>query len=510
MVETSIRRNNQPTHPWNRRALPLAGSDLLAPLLRQRLVIPLVFGGVFFALIVTLLLLPKKYEARMKILVIPDLQRAAIRDGAAGMPPAAVSPISDREVNSEVELLRSREALEKVVRTCRLEASNGVPARSIEWRLIDAFVGTRSTHKTDTARAVQELSAQLLVRPIERTNVIQVSYVSRDPELAGRVLQTLAAAYREKRASAYQPANPLSFFDRRIREFGDELTAAEDELADFDAAQGPMPPVQEWELAIQQLGQLQSEIDRDHINADAAAQRYATLKLDLTSLPQRQTTKYSTRDNGPLLAELEKTLLSLQLKRIDMLAKYEPAYPPVHEVENEIAQAQWTVAQVEESPINESTTDRVPAGDWILTELAKTNADRAAFEAEAKAASRALSHYRNVLQQTGQATARRNLLLRRSKIAEEGYRLYVRKREEARISQAENSRAADIAIAEAATAPSLPMFPTTWLLMATLFAGSVSITSAYALDHWNPYFRSASELSEYLNLRVLASLPVDC
>jgi len=101
-------------------------------------------------------------------------------------------------------------------------------------------------------------------------------------------------------------------------------------------------------------------------------------------------------------------------------------------------------------------------------------------------------------------------LLRAAKAAEENYLLYLRKKEEARISEAlDQKRIVNVALAEAATVPSLPSSPRwSWtLLLGGVLASLVSVGLAFVSDYLEPSFRTPDELQDLLNLPVLAAMP---
>ena len=100
-------------------------------------------------------------------------------------------------------------------------------------------------------------------------------------------------------------------------------------------------------------------------------------------------------------------------------------------------------------------------------------------------------------------------LVRNVRSAEDNYLLYVRKREEARISDAlDTEHIVNVALAEAPTVPALPTLKLGWLLAGSFFAASgLSLGAAYAVDRLDPSFRTAEELGRYLEVKVLASIP---
>lgn len=492
----------------NQSGLTLTLRDVVAPVFRQSRLAALIFAGIFFGALLCALVLPRKYEAEMKIFVNRERVDPVVTpnpDTYAG----AVPLVSEEDLNSEVELLKSRDLLEKVVIACGL---NG--RRDFAWgRLVDRAAntlrGAASTPETRLARSVQDLEERLTVDPLKKTTLIRVAYTAHDPALAAHVLQTLGTLYQEKHASVHRPAGTFSFFDQETERYRNEVATAEAQLTEFDREQGVVAAAAQKQLLLQQLSVFETELQQAQTNAWEAIQRAAALKAQAVRTPERQTTSMKKTDNWQLLAQLEGTLLSLELKRSEMLLKYAPTYPPVQQLETQISQARAAISQAHESPTQEIATDRPPAQDWLATELAKAETDHAAFEAQAMASARVVRHYEESAQSLDKKGAMQDDLIRDVKTAEDNYLLYLHKREEARISDAlDSKRIVNVSIAEAATVPALPTLRLAWLLIGGFFAaGIVSVGSAYAADRIDSSFRTPDELGSYLDVTVLASIP---
>lgn len=500
MDDLAIRPTSRPT------AFPITLRDVAMPVFRQRRLASLIFLGIFCGAILTALLLPRKYEAEMKILLNRDRADAVVTpDPSTAAPIAAVPAVSEEDINSEVELLKSRDLLEQVVRSCDLE-----PKRtSLLQRVDDILRGAQFAEETRLARSVQQLQDRLTVEPLKKSNLIRVAYTSRDPQLSARVLQTLVALYQEKHAAVHRPAGTFSFFDEQAGRYRDELAVAETRLTNFDRQESVVAPDQQKQLVLQQLSQFEGELQQDESGAHAAEERARALRAQEAADPQRQTTQMRKLGNAQLLADLESTLLSLELKRSDMLMKYAPEYPPVQALETEISDAHKAVALARQSPVEEVTTDRVPAQDWMATELAKAEADHAQFDAQAAATARVVRRYEDIAQKLDEKSTMQDDLVRDVKAAEDSYLLYLHKREEARISdELDSKRIVNVSIAEAATVPALPTLRFGWVLIGGFFTASItSVGAAYSADRMDPSFRTPDELRRYLDMKVLASIP---
>jgi uncharacterized protein involved in exopolysaccharide biosynthesis len=504
MGELTVRPNNYPPET------ALTMRDVVMPVFRQRRLVALTFLGIFVGAILCAVLLPRRYEAEMKILVNRERVDAVVTpdpDNVNG--PGIVPAVSEEDLNSEVELIKSRDLLERVVLACGLSVESKSGWDFWIERAENFVRRTPDTSETQLARAVQTFSERLVVDPMKKTTLIRVAYSARDPKLAAQVLQTLATMYQEKHASVHRPPGTFRFFDQETQRYREDLASAEAALTDFDSRQGIVEATAQKRLVLEQLSQFEAGWQQAQANAYQAKERAKALRAQAAATPERQITQVAKIGNAQLLATLEGTLLSLELKRMEMLSKYAPVYPPVMDVEAQIADTRRAIAQAEGSPVQQITTDRLPAQDWIATELARASTDQAALVAQADATAKVVQHYQGIARSLNEKETQQADLVRNVKTSEDNYLLYVRKREEARISDAlDSKRIVNVAIAEAATVPALPMLHFGWMLIGGFFTASiVSVGTAYGVDRLDASFRTPEELNRYLELKVLASIP---
>jgi uncharacterized protein involved in exopolysaccharide biosynthesis len=238
-------------------------------------------------------------------------------------------------------------------------------------------------------------------------------------------------------------------------------------------------------------------------------QRIATIEAQLATLPNRETTQVRTSDNPELMQNLKSKLLELELKRTELLTKFEPTYRPVQEVEEEIAEAKAAIGAAENAPLRDETTDRDPTYDSLRSELAKAKTDLAATEARTAATSSLIRSYRSESEQLDRKELLQQDMLRAAKTDEENYTLYLRKAEEARISDAlDRQRFSNVVVAEPATVPFTSQGR--WLMVVILgglLASLVSVISAVVADRWDPSFRTPEEVESFLGSPVVAAFP---
>jgi uncharacterized protein involved in exopolysaccharide biosynthesis len=206
---------------------------------------------------------------------------------------------------------------------------------------------------------------------------------------------------------------------------------------------------------------------------------------------------------------MKSKLLELELKRTELLSKFEPTYRPVQEVEEQITQTKAAIAGAEKAPLRDETTDRDPTYEAIRAELAKAKAELSATQAGAAATSALVRSYGKENEQLDHKERLHQDMLRAAKADEENYMLYLRKAEEARISDAlDQQRFSNVVVAEPAAVPFTPQ--ARWLLVVVLgllFASFVSVILALVMDRWDPSFRTPEEVESFLGSPVVAAFP---
>src|SRR5438552_18973569 len=99
---------------------PISLRDGASALFRRKTLVLITFVTVIAGTALVTFLLPDKYESRMKILVKNQRVDVAITPEATAGAPPVESEVSESQINSEIELLTSRDLLTQVVTECGL------------------------------------------------------------------------------------------------------------------------------------------------------------------------------------------------------------------------------------------------------------------------------------------------------------------------------------------------------------------------------------------------------
>jgi uncharacterized protein involved in exopolysaccharide biosynthesis len=486
------------TNGQGHRSYSFTARDVVAIGFRHQRVMVLCFIGVVLGVLLSAVFLPTKYRAETKLLVKRERVDPVISP-EQNAPMMFKDTVGEEEINSEVELIQSQDVLQKVVTTCGLDKP----------KLVSRFLHPQETQQNRTDRAVLQLRSDLVLEVIKKTNVISIAYESNKPELSQKVLATLDQAYLEKHLEVHHPAGQTEFFEQEAAKYKQDMMKVESELSKFSGGQNSVAPTVQRDMVLQKLADFHGSLDTTRASIAELRKRITDLEKQYQATPSRITTQAKSGDNAQVLQNLKATLLTLEMKRTELLTKYQPTYPLVVEVDKQITDTRAALTLEETSPVKEETTDQNPTYAWVNGELAKAKSDLAGLEARETALNAIVSVYMSQAHKLEEQGILQGDLMRAQKADEANYLLYNKKREEARIADAlDRTRILNVSIAQSPVIPSLPT-RSFWVfgLVACLLGSAVSLGVVFALDYADQSFRTPTEVMSELRIPVLAAVP---
>lgn len=472
--------------------------DLLAVGFRHKRTAMYCFFGILLGTILFVVFGSARYTATAKFLIDRERMDPVVSPETTN-PVMMRTPVTEEELNSEIELLQSRDVLRQVVIACGLNSRKS----------LSEYVLGPATPEVRIEKATDRLQSALDIEPGKKSDPIEVSYTSDSAQLSAHVLQSLAESYIAKHSAVHTPPGQAKFFDKETAEYKNNLADAEAQLKQFSTEQNGVAPTVARDLFLQKLAEFHESLQQTRALLASTGERVRTLQKQAGVTPERLTTEMKQEDDAQVLQGLKNTLMTLELKRTELLTKYQPSYPLVVEADKEITDTKASIAAEEAKPIKAETTDRNPTYAYIDEELAKAKADYSGLKAQEAAMQAIVENYEAKARDLEQKGLIEQDLERNYKADEENYLLYLRKREEARMTDAlDSTRIVNVALAETPIAPSLPAHSVPFLLLVgILIAGTVSVGAVFIQEYLDPYFRTPMEVSSELNIPVLAAVP---
>ena len=476
--------------------------DCLSVAFKHRGLMLASFFGVFLgATLFAWLWAAHYYESSLEILVQQDRSDPAV-SAAQNAAILTNEPVTPDQINSEVSVIQGGDMLRSVVLTCGLADKS----------LTDFMLPKDPVKRKDiqVAKATRRLAKALNVDVEKNADVIQVTYGRRGaPETPQCVLENLSKLYLEKHLQLRRPNGTSDFFAREAEKYRQALGDSEAYLANFGREQGVVAPdVERTEMAQQVVNSVAALHQVQQVIA-ADQRRLVEDDSEMEATPTRSPTQEVSSSADTLLQQLESDLLAAQLKRTELLLKYEPSYPLVRETDQEIEQTQAAIEAAQKTQFVNHSTDRDPVYELLREDAVRTKIDLASQKATATALEGSIESMRTQMVDLDQKALKQADLLREAKADESNYLLYVAKREQERTADAlDTRRIANVAIAVPPGLPALPAYNPWFVMLAGFFVAIfMSVAAAVIAEMLDPSFDTPTEVADALKLTVLASVP---
>ncbi len=141
---------------------------------------------------------------------------------------------------------------------------------------------------SDLERLTLELQEDLDFEAIRRSNVIELSYRSKNPVWTHKVVETLTNLYLERRQALHQVPHAVAFFEEELSAAQARLDAAESELEQFVRQSGISLPLDAHKKTVlERLAERQTQLSQAQVALRQSEQRARALEMHWREVPNR-------------------------------------------------------------------------------------------------------------------------------------------------------------------------------------------------------------------------------
>ena len=452
-----------------------------------------------FAGILSLVLLyagfaPRHYQSEMNILVRnarPDYQITPERSNGSSIQP----DVTEERINSEIEVLRSRDVADRVV--------------DAGWN--SSSEKDRSSRQIrDHEKAVEKFNKQLYIELLRKSNVIHVVYETRSAKAATQTVEKLLDTFLAKQHELERSSGASTFFATEQERYKRELDTAQQQLAAYQQDR-QIVSLPDKEAALeQQIIELQQQLRSTDVQISDLSDRLASGQRELQTLTQRQVTQQKTVPNIYAMEQLTTMLATFRNQKTGLLTKFPPTDRMVQEVDQQIVNTTEALRAASETQPAEKSTDVNPVWQQVKASVSQNTIDRSAAQARRRDIIAQLANLQANLARTEASTVDFNTLQAKVTELQGNYQLYTQKRNEAQVANAMDAQQlVNVAIAERptfSTTPSSPKIGMT-LSMGSFAALFFAMCVVFFSEMGRGTIASPSELEAITITPVLATVP---
>lgn len=489
--------------------------DVFRVLFRHKGKMVVFFGTTMALVVVGLIFLPRSYTSDARLFVRLGKESVGLDPTAAMNQTVNLAESRESEINSEMEILRSRVLLEDVVEHLgSAYVLSPVPADESSWTaMLSAPLALARTWLhgvvTPTERAIERLQKSIAVTAPRRSSVILVNCKGRDPQHAQRILQAFLDAYMHRHVQANRTIGSHEFFVDQAELLREQLKHATEDLRDARNETALVSIEGQRQNVQSQANSIEAAImENDRALASCEA-RMAALKKSLDELPAQLVAEETAGLPNAAADNMRSELYRLQILENELSSRFTSLHPQVIAIRRQVAETEKIFDQQE--PRRSQSTRRLSiVHQHVQTELATASAEAASQRALASSLQRQSDAVRLKIQSLNDNEVRIAEMTRKAELLEVSYRSYVRNREQARVDQQlADGRISNINVVQPATFVAKPTSPRILLTfaMGLIVATLGSVVLAFVAEFLDRSLKTQEQIEDELGIPVLFSVP---
>jgi uncharacterized protein involved in exopolysaccharide biosynthesis len=465
---------------------------------RRKFTFLLVFGAVCLAGAGYLLIKTPQYLSNAALVLrfdqqtVPDIDRT--RD-----PTQPLGSNERREIlYSDADILRSPDLARHAI------ASVGLT------RIYPKIAADGHGEQRQMDEAVKAFSTDMLVDVGMQSDVLNLSFMNPDPQVAHAVVQSLLDHFFSQEAVIY--ANPqLQFTQDEAKRAQEKLATAQQALGQFRETN----KISDMSAQVNQLLMQRTDVESRLATANGvvqeAQQKEAAYKDLLASVPPLLTTS-AAGETYRGVDDVDGQLATLKAKRDQMAATYRPGSPVFQSIDASIASLQSAAKRSSADARSRSATQPNLVYENIRTDLMRATAQAQGAVKPAQLLSNQLDQINQRLADLDAKRTENDDLQRTVRIQDDTYRTLAIRAEESRVEA--NRNAEKISAAAVIAAPSIPQEPARprrkLIALGTVLAGLILACGAVlGAEAFDDRLRSPNDVAHILRLPVLATFGKD-
>jgi len=209
--------------------------DFLTILFKHRSKVSVIFVAAVLAAAIWSFLIPPTYEARSSLMV--KTGREYVNRPDPGDTGALMLLQMEEVVNSETRILSTRELIEKVLTTLKVET------------VYPELAASPPSTIPPLQTAVLAFGKNLTVEGVKKSNVIEVAFRHKDPQVAARAVNLLVDFYKEKHLQVFGDPQP-SLSKTQLAEYEADLKESEGRMEAFKRKNRVFSPEEQRSLLL--------------------------------------------------------------------------------------------------------------------------------------------------------------------------------------------------------------------------------------------------------------------
>jgi len=326
---------------------------------RRKGIIFLAFLVTFIGVILGAYARSPKFESSARLFIKLDhrglsMSRSDVRYDVANV-------MAEEAVASQAEILRSNELVAGIVDELGDDVLNGPPSqkwylvmissnvRSIQSAISRVMIKLKLAEKlTPREIAIGKINKRLRINPVYRSQIIKVSFRSKNKEATPVVLNSLLGLYMKKFRELQAHSIGYKLYQEQATRYRKELDDANLKLEEFKSTNGIVNLSSEKQMLFNRISKLRTVLDGIYAGAErksASAAKAGKKQKDLDNYKGAST---ESNKMSSQVAQLVSQLNEFEIRRAKLLNRYPTGHLTIKELDSQIETVRTLLAKQRE------------------------------------------------------------------------------------------------------------------------------------------------------------------
>ncbi|SHF00144.1 capsular exopolysaccharide family [Marinitoga hydrogenitolerans DSM 16785] len=330
------------------------------------------------------------------------------------------------EISTEVELIKSRTNIEKVID---------------DLNLVEYFRNKTDDEKTkkeiNKYNIIKTLSEMITVSPVKDTNIVKISVQSDDPEMAKNIANKLAEVYNEflKTLSKNEYTVKREFIEEQIPKVENELKAAEERIRKFKEDNKVFLLDEEAKNILSFTLEYDRQINQYNLQLQETKAKIKAFN-DLLKKVDEKIISSETISTNPFINQLKSKLIDYKVELAGLTNIYPETDPKVKEIKDKIVETEKLLKNEVSKIVSSQVQTINPAYQDIYLQLIEAQYTTEVLKATIESLIKLKETYNKKFAKLPLLEQQLLELQRDVKVKENLYTLLLEKLEETRIAEA--------------------------------------------------------------------------
>jgi len=320
----------------------------------------LAFAAVLFGLsLLAAIVMKNVYRSEASIFVKVGRESVSLDPTVTTMQAVTMNETREFEINSILEVLKSREIAERLVDEFGADVIlSGVLPDETDSASSSSLIGNLAGAVLDSLRqfndgrsvssrerATRRLMKSISVTSPKKTAVIQIEHEAKTPEMAHRVLSRLLEIFQQEHVRINRTVGSYDFLDsqrdlleKQVLETQEEMRAAKNRMG-LVSIEGARRQLQD------EIASVSQQIINANAELKAAESKMVSLQSSIVVLPDRLDTEDKSGLPNEATDGMRETLYQLQIREKELAAKYTGSHPLLAQIQKQLAEAETVYDQ---------------------------------------------------------------------------------------------------------------------------------------------------------------------